>query len=127
MIYCMDYNMVFVRTQLLELVEKLCRKVSICHQVDLVFARFKQGLRQGNHLKLLFKLSTHGIEMFKRPAIPWSQKCIYVYTKYKIQIHLYSAKLYNEIFCCALHSSFSYRIYTVNYRIFQTNEFSVCF
>ena len=48
-----------------------------------------------NHLKLLFKLSTHGIEMLKRPAIPWSQKCIYVYW-HKCLIKMYLVEVSNE-------------------------------
>ena len=49
-------------TQLLELVEELCRKVSNCDQVDLVLLDFSKAFDKVNHLKLLFKLSTHGIK-----------------------------------------------------------------
>ena len=49
-------------TQLLELLEELCRKVSNCHRVDLVLLDFSKAFDKFNHLKLLFKLSTHGIK-----------------------------------------------------------------
>ena len=49
-------------TQLLELVEELCRKVSNCDQVNLVLLDFSKAFDKVNHLKLLFKLSTHGIK-----------------------------------------------------------------
>ena len=42
-------------TQLLELVEELCRKVSNCDQVDLVLLDFSKAFDKVNHLKLLFK------------------------------------------------------------------------
>ena len=48
-------------TQLLELVEELCRKVSNYHQVDLVLLDFSKAFDKVNHLKLLFHSSTHGI------------------------------------------------------------------
>ena len=50
------------KTQLLELVEKLYRKVSNCDHVDLVLLDFSKAFDTFNHLKLLFKLSTHGIK-----------------------------------------------------------------
>ena len=49
-------------TQLLELVEELCRKVSNCDQVDLVLLDFSKAFDKVNHLKLLFKFFTHGIK-----------------------------------------------------------------
>ena len=49
-------------TQLLELVEELRRKVSNCDQVDLVLLDFSKAFDKVIHLKLSFKLSTHGIK-----------------------------------------------------------------
>ena len=49
-------------TQFLELVEGLWRTVSNCHQIDLVLLDFSKAFDEENHLKILFKLSTHGIK-----------------------------------------------------------------
>ena len=49
-------------TQLIELVEELSRKLSNGHQVDLVLLDFSKAFDKVNHLKLLFKLSSHGVK-----------------------------------------------------------------
>ena len=55
-------------TQLIELVEELCRKLSHGHQVHLVLLDFSKAFDKVNHLKLLFKLSSYGI---KGKALKW--------------------------------------------------------
>ena len=52
----------------LELVKELCRKVSNCHQVNLVLLDFRKAFDKVNHLRLLFKLSTHVI---KGKSLKW--------------------------------------------------------
>ena len=49
-------------TQLIELVEELSRTLSNGHQVDLVLLDFSKAFDKVNHLKLLFKLSSHGVK-----------------------------------------------------------------
>lgn len=49
-------------TQLIELVEELGRRLSCGRQVDLVLLDFSKAFDKVNHLKLLFKLSSHGVK-----------------------------------------------------------------
>ena len=59
----MIYNTVWIRekrsceTQLLELVEGLCRKVSNCHQVDLVLLDFSNAIERNIVFSLI--LTSH--------------------------------------------------------------------
>ena len=48
--------------QLVQLIEDLGRQIIKGQQVDLVFLDFSKVFDKVNHLKLLFKLSTHGIK-----------------------------------------------------------------
>ena len=49
-------------TQLLQLIEDLGRQLIEGQQVDLVLLDFSKAFDKANHLKLLFKLSTHGVK-----------------------------------------------------------------
>ena len=58
-------------TQLIELVEELSRKLSNGHQVHLVLLDFSKAFDKVNHLKLLFKLSSHGVKGSKGKTLKW--------------------------------------------------------
>ena len=49
-------------TQLIQLTEDLGRQLKDKHPVDLVLLDFSMSFDRVNHLKLLFKLSTHGVK-----------------------------------------------------------------
>ena len=49
-------------TQLIKLTEDLGRQLKDGDQVDFVFLDFSKAFDKLNHLKLLFKLSTHGVK-----------------------------------------------------------------
>ena len=49
-------------TQLIQLVYDLGRQLTQGHQIDLVLQDFSKAFDKVNHLKLLFKLSTHGVK-----------------------------------------------------------------
>ncbi|MES9994057.1 MAG: reverse transcriptase family protein, partial [Candidatus Thiodiazotropha sp.] len=49
-------------TQLIELVEELGKQLTQGHQIDLVLLDFSKAFDKVNHLKLLFKLSFHGVK-----------------------------------------------------------------
>ena len=49
-------------TQLVQLIEDLGRQLITGQQVDLVLLDFSKAFDKVNHLKLLFKLSTHGVK-----------------------------------------------------------------
>ena len=49
-------------TQLIQLTEDLGRQLKDRHPVDLVLLDFSMSFDRVNHLKLLFKLSTHGVK-----------------------------------------------------------------
>ena len=48
--------------QLIQLVDDLGRQLTQGHQVDLVLLDFGKAFDKVNHLKLIFRLSTHGVK-----------------------------------------------------------------
>ena len=49
-------------TQLIQLVEDLSRNMISCKQTDLILLDFSKAFDKVNHLKLLYKLQTHGVQ-----------------------------------------------------------------